>query len=111
MAVVSVEGGVVAIRAFSSYASGNASMPLPISADLYSAALEAALPITPSQRNEFLAELATELARAPELGPGVLHRAAAVLQRKFVVEARSTAGSFGELRHLERERKRLVREL
>jgi hypothetical protein len=86
-------------------------MPLPITEDLYLAALAAAAPITPSQRDAFLAALAAELARRPELGPGVLHRNAADLQKKFVVEARSTAGSFSELRHLERERKRLVREL
>jgi hypothetical protein len=86
-------------------------MTITISEDLYVAIMQAAAPITPTQRHQFLEALAAELRGCPEVGLGAVHRAVAALQNKFTVEARSTASSFSELRARERERRRLVREL
>ena len=83
-------------------------MALPLPDDLYAAVLAAAAPVTPAQRGQFLIELAAELQRHPVLGAGLVHRAAAELQRKFLVEARAEAGALGETRRLERERSRLI---
>jgi hypothetical protein len=66
-------------------------MPLSLPDDLYFAIQQAAAPVSAIERDQFLTELATELARYPALGPGVVHRCAAELQRRFTVEARSTA--------------------
>ena len=41
------------------------------------------------QRDAFLKALAEELERHPVVGPGLVHRCAADLQRRFVVEAHS----------------------
>jgi hypothetical protein len=66
-------------------------MALALPEDLYHAVMAAAAPVTPTQQPLFLEALAAELRDCPEIGPGVVHRAAAALQRKFVVEARATA--------------------
>jgi hypothetical protein len=54
------------------------------------AVMAAAAPIAFGERNRFLRELAAELAQytRSEIGPGLVHRAAAVVQRGFVLEAR-----------------------
>jgi hypothetical protein len=65
--------------------------PLAIPDDLYFAVQQAAAPVSASERTQFLQELAAELGRYPVLGAGVVHRAAANLQRRFTVEARSMA--------------------
>jgi hypothetical protein len=64
---------------------------LTISDDLYAAIQAAAAPIAPSERPQFLAELAAELEHCPVLGPGVVHRCTSALQRKHMVEAKSMA--------------------
>ncbi|MGO4506017.1 hypothetical protein AB4Z51_03285 [Bradyrhizobium sp. 2TAF36] len=46
--------------------------------------MEAAKPLQPHQRSAFLADVADELARYPELGPGVIHRVTAKLQREHM---------------------------
>ena len=51
----------------------------------------AAGPVSPHERPRFLAELAAQLERAPVLGPGVMPRVGAELQRRFPVEARAAA--------------------
>jgi hypothetical protein len=67
-------------------------MPLSLSDDEYNAVQAAAAPIHPMQRDAFLKALAAELERHPVVGPGVVHRAAAALQKTFTVEAhRETA--------------------
>jgi hypothetical protein len=66
-------------------------MPLAIPDDLFALVQQAAAPIAPAERDRFLAELAAELERHPVIGPGLVHRAAAELQRRFTVEARSAA--------------------
>ena len=45
----------------------------------------AAAPIHPSQRDAFLKALAVELERHPVVGPGLVHRVAAELQKTFAV--------------------------
>jgi hypothetical protein len=70
---------------------GNGLMPLLLSDDLYAVVQAAAAPVALRERGQFLQELVAELERCPTLGPGVVHRAAAELQRRFAVEARSTA--------------------
>jgi hypothetical protein len=66
-------------------------MPLALPEELYAVVLRAASPIVANERRQFLEELASELARHPVIGEGLVHRAAAALQRRFTVEARNTA--------------------
>ena len=75
-------------------------MPLSLSDDEYNAVRAAAAPIHPLQRDAFLEALAIELERHPVVGPGVVHRAAAALQKTFVVAARSETSHSAEPRHL-----------
>ena len=58
----------------------------------------AAQPIHASQRGDFLKALAAELERYPVVGPGLVHRCAAELQRRYVVEARAEATHAAEAR-------------
>jgi hypothetical protein len=64
-------------------------MPLSLSDDEYNAVQAAAAPIHPLQCDAFLKALAVELERHPVVGPGVVFRAAAQLQRTFTVSAHS----------------------
>jgi hypothetical protein len=64
-------------------------MPLSLNDDEYSAIMQAAAPIHPQQRDAFLKALAVELERHPVIGPGLVHRCAADLQRTFGVVAHS----------------------
>jgi hypothetical protein len=63
--------------------------PLALSDDEYSAVQAAAAPIHPLQRDAFLKALAVELERHPVIGPGLVHRCAADLQKTFGVTAHS----------------------
>jgi hypothetical protein len=63
--------------------------PLALTDDELSAAQRAAAPIHRLQRDAFLKALATELERHPVIGPGLVHRCAAELQRTFGVGAHS----------------------
>jgi hypothetical protein len=76
-------------------------MALSLSDDEYNAVQAAAAPIHPMQRDAFLKALAVELERHPVVGPGVVHRAAAELQKTFVVAAH-TERSYGP-RHRARQ--------
>lgn len=73
-------------------------MPLSLSDDEYRAVEAAAAPIHPRQRDAFLKALAEELERHPVVGPGVVHRCAADLQRRFGVEAQRVEPEPGSLR-------------
>jgi hypothetical protein len=53
--------------------------------------LELAEPVAYGQRSAFLAAVAGELANAPHRGPGVTHRIAAQIQRKFVLSSQRVA--------------------
>ena len=66
-------------------------MPLSLTDDEYNAVMQAAAPIHPHQRDAFLKALAGELERHPVVGPGVVHRCAAQLQRTFVVADHTAA--------------------
>ena len=67
-------------------------MPLGLTDAEYVAVQEAAAPIHPQQRDAFLKALAKELERHPVIGPGLVHRCAAELQKNFsVVGHRETA--------------------
>jgi hypothetical protein len=66
-------------------------MPLSLSDDEFAAVQAAAAPIHPMQRDAFLKALAAELERHPVVGPGVVHRCAAQLQKTFTVEAHNEA--------------------
>jgi hypothetical protein len=63
--------------------------PLSLNDDEYAAVEAAAAPIHPLQRNAFLKALAVELERHPVVGPGLVHRVAAELQKTFGVTAHS----------------------
>jgi hypothetical protein len=60
-------------------------MPLSLSDEELHQLLELAEPVAYGQRPAFLAAVAGELAACPHRGPGVTHRIAAQIQRKFVL--------------------------
>jgi adenylate cyclase len=64
-------------------------MPLSLTDDEFAAVQAVAAPIHPLQRDAFLKALAVELERHPVVGPGLVHRCAAALQKTFVVAAHS----------------------
>ena len=67
-------------------------MPLSLSDAEYAVIQAAAAPIHPSQRDAFFEAVAKELKRHPVIGPGLVHRCAAELQKSFnVVGHRETA--------------------
>lgn len=74
--------------------------PLALNDAEFDAVQRAAAPIHPSQRGDFLQALATELGKHPLVGPGLVHRLAASLQRNYVVEARSETAHSAGARHL-----------
>jgi hypothetical protein len=73
--------------------------PLSLTDDEYAAVQAAAAPIHPLQREVFLQALAKELERNPVVGPGLVHRLAAELQRRYVVEVRKEAEIAGVSRY------------
>jgi hypothetical protein len=75
---------------------------LSLSADEYAAVQAAAAPIHPLQRGAFLKALAVELEKHAVVGPGLVHRLAADLQRLFGVEAHDETSHLAE-RHEERQ--------
>jgi hypothetical protein len=75
--------------------------PFALNDDEYNAVMVAAQPVHPLQRGDFLKALATELERYPVIGPGVVHRCAAELQRRYVVEARKETSHSAGPRHLQ----------
>jgi hypothetical protein len=79
-------------------------MPLNLPEDLCSTVMAAAALIALAERNRFLIELADELGPHSVIGPGVVHRCAAELQRRYTVEARSMA-IFDEKRDAARGRR------
>ena len=74
-------------------------MPLSLNDDEYRAVEAAAAPIHPRQRDAFLKALAEELERHLVVGPGLVHRCAADLQRRFGVET-VREPSAADLHHL-----------
>jgi hypothetical protein len=60
-------------------------MPLSLSDDELSAVRRAAAPVHPQQRDAFLKALASELEQHPVVGPGLVHRLAADVQRRYVI--------------------------
>jgi len=62
---------------------------MPLSLNEFAAVQAAAASIHPLQRDAFLKALAVELERHPVIGPGVVFRCAAELQRRFGVAAHS----------------------
>jgi hypothetical protein len=70
---------------------------LSLSDDEYAAVQAAAAPIHPLQRGAFLEALAKELEQHPVVGPGLVHRLAADLQRQFGVTAHSETSHTAEL--------------
>ena len=57
--------------------------PLALSDAELEIVMNAAKPLQPHERNAFLVALSIELARERQLGPGVIHRTCANLQRQF----------------------------
>ena len=64
-------------------------MPLSLSDDEYNAVMQADAPIHPRQRDAFLKALAVEVEQHAVIGPGVVHRCVAQLQKTFGVVAHS----------------------
>jgi hypothetical protein len=79
---------------------------MPLAYPMPNAAVQvAAAPIHPLQRGAFLEALAEELERHPVVGPGVVHRCAAELQKRYSVTAHSETQRSAEPRHTLRSRK------
>jgi len=79
-------------------------MPLSLSDDEYAAVQAAAAPIHPMQRDDFLRALAGELAQHSTIDAGLVHRCAADMQRKFLVQARAETAIGDRPRHLQARR-------
>ena len=62
-------------------------MPLALNDDEYAAVMQVAGPVHRLQRAALLKALANELEKCPVIGPGVVFRCAADLQRRLSVEA------------------------
>jgi hypothetical protein len=60
-------------------------MPLSLNDAEFAAVQAAAAPIHPRQRDAFLKALAEELERHPVVDPGLVHRLAGELQRRYVI--------------------------
>ncbi|WP_426613764.1 hypothetical protein [Bradyrhizobium sp. McL0616] len=56
-------------------------MPLSLSDEELAAVMDAATPLQPHQRSEFLRDVSAELASYEVVGPGVIHRIVRELQR------------------------------
>jgi hypothetical protein len=63
-------------------------MPLSLSDEELAAVMVAAKPLPPRDRAAFLADVASELANYAEIGPGVIGRVTARLQREHMVRPR-----------------------
>ncbi|MDN3279105.1 hypothetical protein QWJ07_32910 [Frankia sp. RB7] len=59
-------------------------MPISLSDDELATVMSAAKPLAPHQRGAFLADVAAELARHPEIGPGLIGRVVRELQRRHL---------------------------
>jgi hypothetical protein len=59
-------------------------MPLSLSDDELAALMTAARPIPPRDRDQFLRDVAVELAKYPEVGPGIIGRVCSKLQRQHL---------------------------
>jgi hypothetical protein len=57
--------------------------PIKLSDDELNAVMAAARPLDVRVRDAFLQQVASELARCDEVGPGVVHRVCAAAQRAF----------------------------
>jgi len=55
--------------------------------------LTAAKPLAPQLRAQFLRDCAAELARYPEVGPGVIHRVVGKLQQQHLNAPRKSKGN------------------
>lgn len=77
-------------------------MPLSLSDAEYAAVQAAAAPIHPQQRSAFLQALAKELELHPIVGPGLVHRLCADLQKRYGVTAHSETSHTAE-RHRARQ--------
>jgi hypothetical protein len=58
-------------------------MPLALSDAELAAVLDAAAPLEPTARNAFLSDVAAELAKHSELGPGSIHRLVREMQPRY----------------------------
>ena len=66
-----------------SNAAPNTSEPIALTDEQMSAVLAASYPLPPDRRSAFLEHVARELARAPMLGDGAVHRVVAEVQRIY----------------------------
>jgi hypothetical protein len=57
--------------------------PVRLTDDELQAVMSAARPLDPWRRDAFLQEVASSLSRCGELGPGLVHRVIAQVQRQF----------------------------
>jgi hypothetical protein len=59
-------------------------MPISLSDDELAAVMAAAAPIHPRERDQFLRDVAAELSKHLEIGPGVVGRVTAKIQRQHL---------------------------
>jgi hypothetical protein len=60
-----------------------------------SAVLAASVPLAPDRRSAFLADVARELARLPDIGDGAVHRTIMIVQRKYFDPPQFVSGDGG----------------
>jgi hypothetical protein len=66
-----------------------------LSDDELSAVMTAAAPINVERRNAFLQQIASELAKCDEIGPGLIHRIVRETQRQFFDPPDLSVGASG----------------
>jgi hypothetical protein len=71
---------------------GRTPLPLALNDDELQIIMSAAKPIHPRERDQFLRDVAVELARYPELGSGIVGRVTAKIQREHLHAPRNQRG-------------------
>jgi hypothetical protein len=71
--------------------------------------MRAAAPVHEAQREAFLAAVAAKLASEPAVGIGLVHRTAAELQTRYLIEARIEASIGATPRHSQRQNRSRAR--
>ncbi len=71
-------------------------MPLSLSDDEMAAVTQAAAPIDPRLRDAFLIDVANQLSKHPQLGPGIVSRIVAQIQHQYLAPRSGHHGKYGQ---------------
>ncbi len=70
-------------------------MPVSLSEDEIAAVRQAAAPIDPRLRDAFLIDVAAQLSKHPQLGPGLVGRVVAQIQHQYLLPRGGHHGKYG----------------